>query len=144
MKSLMQAPTASSVLAGLWLIHHAQGLSPPCREAYCHLLLAMGLLNAKSFAPGELETAARFVIEAVAMVELRLPLSMLTMQLHMLLHAPQRALSAGPLACVSAWGDESPWGKLKKMATSKCSLEVTAFHSVATQAVANLAHLAAP
>jgi hypothetical protein len=123
---------------------HAQGLSNECRKAYSDLLLACGLLIAKTHTEEQMPVLVRRTVEAVVQVELWLPCSHLDMKLHSLLHAPARILAAGSLTPVSCWPFENNWGQLGKLATNRLTPDKTIMKKALDREVADLQHARVP
>lgn len=130
--------------AGVYWLAHAQSLSRECRKAYSDLLLACGLLTAKTHTQEQMPVLVRRTVEAVVQVELYLPCSHLDMKLHSLLHAPARILAAGSLTAVLCWPFEGNWGQLGKLATNRAAPDKTIMKKSLDREVADLQHARVP
>ncbi len=68
--------------AGAYIFAQARGMDPKCRKACMDLLLALGLINAKSFTRAHFLVATRRLIETLAAFELHMPCGEMDMKLH--------------------------------------------------------------
>lgn len=132
------------LFAGMYIVAHATDVSPGCREAYLNLILACGLIIAKTFTKQQLAVMVRRVILAQVLVEQRLPCCEQDMKLHSLDHAPKRILGAGPLLHVAAWVYESMWKRFMSWAANKAHPEVSMLHKFADLELGNMLHLRDP
>ena len=133
-----------AILAGVFWAAHAKSLSAECRNAYMQLMLACGLLVAKTHTKEQIPVLVRRTLEAVVLVELHLPCSHLGMKLHSLLHAPLRVIAAGSLTPVSCWPLQHNWGLLQPLATNTAHPEATIMHKALDRQVADLQHARHP